>query len=281
MRDFTIDLLDLIDPFVPAVNLEAKVWEVAVKMSRVRRYCAILFNKDPSGDVGLYITVKRIAKEIFELSEEGIVLVERGRISWALDRRASEISMKIPTVKTSSGSSGSIEAIDGIYSSECIAIVNEKGDPLGIVSEDSLIRILLKAIPQDLRASEIASKPVEIIDLEAPLLEAIGVMIQRGFRRLVITSGNKVIGIVTMLDIIHRVSEAHIRGDPEAILIGGGISSIGYEEPIFVAEDTSVVSLAKKLLNTRSKCVLVGNMENLLGIITEKDLIRVIRENIS
>ncbi|MEM4970418.1 MAG: CBS domain-containing protein [Sulfolobales archaeon] len=278
MADFDVDLLDLIDPFVPAVSLEAKVWEVAIKMSRVRRYCAILFNKDPSGDIGLYVTVKRIAREIFELSEEGIVLVERGKISWALDRRASDISMKIPSVKTTSRS---IDVVDGIYSGECIAILSERGDPLGIVSEDSLIRLLLKAIPEDLRASEIASKPVEIIDLEAPLLEAIGIMIQRGFRRLVITSGNRVIGVITMLDIIHKVSEAHIRGDPEAMLVGSGISIIGYEEPIFVSEDTTVVSLAKKLLNTKSKCVLVGDMENLIGIITEKDLIRVIRENIS
>lgn len=278
MADSAVDLLDLIDPFVPAVSIETKVWEVAIKMSRVRRYCAILFSKDPTGDVGLYVTVKRIAREIFELSEEGIVLVERGRISWALDRRASDISMKIPNVKISSGF---IDVAEAVYSGECIAVVSERGDPLGVISEDSLIKLMLKAIPQDLKASEIASKPVEVIDLEAPLLEAIGIMIQKGFRRLVITSGNKIVGIVTMLDIIHKVSEAHIKGDPETMLIGSGVSTIGYEEPVFVSEDTSVASLARKLLNTRSKCVLVGDMENLLGIITEKDLIRVIKESIS
>ncbi|MDT7887808.1 MAG: CBS domain-containing protein [Desulfurococcales archaeon] len=278
MPDFSVDLIDLIDPFVPAVNLEARIWEVAIKMSRVRRYCAILFSKDPSGDTGLYITVKRIAREIFELSEEGIVLVERGRISWALDKVASEVSMKISAIEVSSDL---IKAIEGIYGNECISIINERGDSLGVVSEDSLIRVLLKAIPQDLRASDIASRPVEIIDLDAPLLEAIGVMIQRGFRRLVIMSGDKIYGIITMLDVIHRISEEHIGGDPEKLLVGSGISAIGYEEPMFVAEDSSVISLAKRLLNTRSKCVLVGDPGNLSGIITEKDLIRVIRENIS
>jgi len=274
----SIDLVDLIDPFVPAVSKDAKVWEAVVRMGRLRKYCAVLFEKDPAGDTGLYVTVKRIAREIFELSEEGIVLVERGRISWALDKSVSEVSMNMEMLNLSSYIA---RAVDGVYSGECVSVVDDRGDVLGIISEDSLIRVLLRAVPQDLRASDIASKPVEFADLEAPLLEVIGVMVQRGFRRMVVASSGRVVGVVTMMDVIQRVSESHIEGDPESLLVGGSISSIGYEEPLFVSEDTSVVSLAKKLLATKSKCALVGDPGAVSGIVTEKDVIRVIRGSIA
>ena len=277
MSGLGIDPVDLIDPFAPAVSADSRVWEAAVKMGRVRRPCAVIFIRDPSGDMGLYLTARKVAEEVFELSEEGIVLVERGRISWGLDRRVVEISLKISMVLDTSGISG---IVDGVYNSDCVEIVRGDQTPLGVVTEDSLIRVLLRAIPEDMRAEDIASKPIEIIDLDAPLIEAIGVMIQRGFRRLVITSQDRVAGVITMLDIIHRVSESHIRGDPEEILLGSSIGGIGYEGPLFIPENTWVRALAKKLLGTRSKCVLVGSPENPLGIVTEKDLIRIIRENI-
>jgi len=274
----SIDLIDIIDPFVPAVSKDAKVWEAAIRMGRLKKYCAILFEKDPAGDMGLYTTVKRIAREIFELSEEGIVLVERGRISWALDKSVSEVSMNIEMLDLTAEL---VRAVDGVYSGDCVSVVDDRGDVLGIISEDSLIRVLLRFVPQDLRASEIASKPVEVVDYEAPLLEVIGVMVQKGFRRIVVTREGKVVGVVTMMDVIQRVSESHVEGDPESILVGGSVSSIGYEEPLFVSEDTSASKVAKKLLATGSKCAIVGEPKNISGIVTEKDVIRVIRGGIA
>lgn len=273
--EYIKDLIDLVDPFAPAVNATAKAWEAAVKMSRMRRQCAAVFNKDPSGDLGLYITAKRVAKELFELSEEGLVVVERGRISWVLDRNAIEISDRIRVIKIFSSL---YEAVRYIYSDECLSVADESENPVGLITEDSLIRVLARIIPPEMRAGDIASSPIETIDLEAPLLEAIGVMVQRGFRRLVVSDGGKPVGVVIMLDVVSKVSEAHIKGNPDEALIGKSITEIGYEEPLLVPEDTSLISLAKRLLNTRSKCVLVGTPESLVGIVTEKDIIRVIMD---
>jgi signal-transduction protein with cAMP-binding, CBS, and nucleotidyltransferase domain len=275
--EYIENLTDLVDPFVPAASATTKVWETAIKMNRLRRPCAVVFNKDPSGDLGLYVTARRVARELFELSEEGLVVVERGRISWILDRNVIEISDKIRNIPISSKL---YEVVNGIYSDECLSLTDDSGNPVGCITEDSLIRVLVRTIPSELRAGDVASSPIETIDLEAPLLEAIGVMVQRGFRRLVVSDKGIVIGVVVMLDIISKVSEAHIKGNPDEVLIGKSISGIGYEEPLFVPEDTSLVSLAKKLLNTRSKCVLVGSPESPAGIITEKDIIRVIMDSL-
>ncbi len=271
------DLVDLVDPFAPAVSASTKLWEAAIRMSRLRRPCAVVFNRDPAGDLGLYITIRRIARELFELSEEGLVVVERGRFSWILDRNAIEFSDKVGSMALSSSLR---DVVSRIYSDECVSLTEDSGGSVGFITEDSLIRVLIKAIPPDIRAVDVASSPVETIDLDAPLLEAIGVMVQKGFRRLVVSDRGRIVGVVVMLDIISKVSEAHMMGNPEGALIGKDISGAGYEEPLFVSENTSLISLAKKLLNTRSKCGLVGSPESPIGIVTEKDIIRIIMSSI-
>lgn len=268
------DLVDLVDPFALLVQVDTRIWEASYRMGRSRRVCAGVYDKDPSEDLGLYVTARTIAREIFEISEEGIVVVEKGRISWILEKPVGSIASR---ARRTGRGAPAWKALREILESDCIIVDDEEGRPVGMVTEDSSIRVLAKMIPEDLTAGDAASRPVETIDPEAPLLEAIGVMVQRGFRRLVLSSGEEPVGIITILDVIQWISDSHREGKLDEALVGGSVQSMGYEKPLVIQATASLASAARKLVETRSRCVLVVGEEG-LGILTEKDLVRTLAE---
>src|SRR5579875_288743 len=83
------------------------------------------------------------------------------------------------------------------------AIVSEGGKPMGIVTEwDFLQKVVAKeADPKGIRIRELASAPLVGCDKETPT-EEVGLMVNKGIRRLIVMDRDTVVGVITSKDIL-------------------------------------------------------------------------------
>ncbi|MCP8309047.1 MAG: CBS domain-containing protein [archaeon] len=88
-------------------------------------------------------------------------------------------------------------------------VITESDEPVGIVTDGD---ITLKAVAKDLKPSkvlarDIMSSPLHTIDGEKDIREAARVMRDQGIKRLGVTYKNKLVGMITMSDIISVTPE--------------------------------------------------------------------------
>ncbi len=83
----------------------------------------------------------------------------------------------------------------------CLVVVL-KGKPVGIVTERDLVhKVVAKAESSSVTlVSEVMSSPVITVGPEALLSDAAGIMVKNRIRRLVVTEGTRVVGILTVSD---------------------------------------------------------------------------------
>lgn len=89
---------------------------------------------------------------------------------------------------------------------EGYVIILEDGKPIGIVTEQDIVN---KVIAQDrdpskLKVSDIMSTPLITIDPDTDLLQAAKVMRERAIRKLVVTRGNIIYGLITAKNIANH-----------------------------------------------------------------------------
>ena len=88
-------------------------------------------------------------------------------------------------------------------------IVTEKGKPVGIVTErDVMKKCCLEASCGEVKVTEIMSKPLVAVEAETPIGVAVETMTDKNIRRLLVTEGEKITGIVTQKDLMRGTLEA-------------------------------------------------------------------------
>lgn len=87
-------------------------------------------------------------------------------------------------------------------------VVTEEGGPVGIVTKsDLLARVIVNCRdPRECRISEIMSSPLLSIDRNTPILDAMRELRHRKVRRLLVSDGEKIVGIVSEYDMINAVT---------------------------------------------------------------------------
>lgn len=91
----------------------------------------------------------------------------------------------------------------------CILVAKEN-KVLGIITERDMVRRVLaeEKDPKETQVKDIMSKPVIAVREEADVEEAVAIMVKNGIRRLpVISSDNKLVGIVTAKDLATALAE--------------------------------------------------------------------------
>jgi signal-transduction protein with cAMP-binding, CBS, and nucleotidyltransferase domain len=96
-----------------------------------------------------------------------------------------------------------------------IVIVDEKNQPLGIITERDIVRRVVAEgrDPQQIRALDVMSHPIISVDPEVSIYDAALVMSKYRVRRLPIVRDNTLYGIVTATDLVKRLYEKNKR-DP-------------------------------------------------------------------
>src|ERR1700722_5983361 len=84
-----------------------------------------------------------------------------------------------------------------------VVVVRDKR-PIGIVTERDLVRRILAAgrSSESTKVSEIMTSNPIVIEQDRPLSEAIDLMSRKKIRRLLVTNGGEIVGILTQRDIL-------------------------------------------------------------------------------
>lgn len=92
------------------------------------------------------------------------------------------------------------------------AMVTERGQPVGIITErDILFKVVASGMdPSKAKVREVMSSPVETVDENSKVLEAITKMSKLGIRRLGVTKGGMLVGLVTQKAMVSGPAGHHV-----------------------------------------------------------------------
>jgi CBS domain-containing protein len=89
-------------------------------------------------------------------------------------------------------------------------VICESGRPVGVITDrDLALAVVADRIDGDATAGEYASRPLVMGEVEMDLEEAVALMIEHRIRRLPVTQGEGLVGIVTIDDLAVRAGDLH------------------------------------------------------------------------
>ncbi len=89
-------------------------------------------------------------------------------------------------------------------------VVCDGGRPVGVITDrDLALVVVADQVGASQEAGAHASKPVVMGEIEMDLEEAVALMIQHRIRRLPVTRGEELVGIVTIDDLAVRAGDLH------------------------------------------------------------------------
>jgi len=89
-------------------------------------------------------------------------------------------------------------------------VICEGGRPVGVITDrDLALVVVADAVDPGTTAGEHASRPLVMGEVEMQLEEAVALMIQHRIRRLPVTEGETLVGIVTIDDLAVRAGDLH------------------------------------------------------------------------
>jgi CBS domain-containing protein len=93
-------------------------------------------------------------------------------------------------------------------------IVMDDNTPVGIVTErDFVRRVLAEGKSTESKVSEVMTRPLKVIDPDAPIKEAARRMVNKRIRRLPVIKDNKLVGIITATDFARHLSKKTLTDD--------------------------------------------------------------------
>lgn len=83
-------------------------------------------------------------------------------------------------------------------------IITKEGNPVGVVTDrDIVIKVILKnRNPDTVKAKEIMTSPLVTIEVDASIMGACKVLIEKGIRRLLVIDDGELVGIVSLRNIL-------------------------------------------------------------------------------
>ncbi len=159
-----------------------------------------------------------------------------------------------------------------------IPILNRDNTIYGIITEHDLVKYLYGIIKTGLKAREAMSTPVLTISINSTLGKALETMSTYGFRRLPVTSGNTVVGILTAMDIVKYFGSHRVYGDTSTGDIrevhSKKIEDLMTSSLVTVKPDDDLAVAIQEMVDKGVSSALVVDDEGVLqGIITERDVL--------
>ena len=89
-------------------------------------------------------------------------------------------------------------------------VICEGGRPVGVITDrDLALVVVADNVEPDTQAGQHASRPIVTGEVEMHIEEAVALMIQHRIRRLPLTDGGGLVGIVTIDDLAVRAGDLH------------------------------------------------------------------------
>lgn len=104
-------------------------------------------------------------------------------------------------------------------SSKGCLVVTDGGGPVGIVTERDIVhKVVASGRRPETKVSEIMSTPVITIGPRESASEAARKMAEKGIRRLVVTEGTEMVGLLTVTDLARHVEHAGVTDYLRAVI---------------------------------------------------------------
>lgn len=146
-------------------------------------------------------------------------------------------------------------------------VVTHKGRVVGILTEKDMLDLVAGGGVdlQRVGVSERMSSPVDTIAADASLLEADRMMETMRVRRLPVVENGRLAGIVTQTDITRALTSLNSLG---------GVSDIMTRHVVTVPIDATAMEAARMMSCAKLSCLIVTREAKVVGILTEKDLLK-------
>ena len=97
-----------------------------------------------------------------------------------------------------------VSKLMGKHDIGCVIIIDKSGNPVGIITERDIVQRVAarNVLPSELKVADTMSKPIATVSPNATVNDAAKLMNNRKIRRLGVIDGGKLVGIVTMKDIL-------------------------------------------------------------------------------
>lgn len=189
-----------------------------------------------------------------------------------LDKIHSIISRDVVTLGPKESLRAAVEKMN-FYKVGCVVVVEDKR-PAGILTERDIVRLISNNI--DINITTLMSamnSPVIAVSEEAELPEVANLMVINDLRRLVVVDeGRNVIGIITQTDIIKNLNV-------DSFVSFRKMEQIMKRKIVSMRKEDSLLRAVELMAQNRISCVPVVEDNRPAGIITERDITRVIAEN--
>ena len=89
-------------------------------------------------------------------------------------------------------------------------VVREAGRPVGVITDrDLALAVVADTVEPESRVGDHATRPLVTGQVEMDIEEAVALMVQHRIRRLPVTDGEELVGIVTIDDLAVRAGDLH------------------------------------------------------------------------
>jgi CBS domain-containing protein len=160
-----------------------------------------------------------------------------------------------------------------------LPVVDDEGKIWAIITERDIIDLFMGKI-SGVKVTEVMSPKMQTINPTTSIFEAVKTMTMQGFRRLPVVLDRKLLGIVTVMDVIRYFGSKqvfeHLRAGSITQVLQTSIMEIATENVITVESRMDVGVAAKLMRDNNIGALPVLEDGRLVGIITERDFFKII-----
>jgi CBS domain-containing protein/ribosome-associated translation inhibitor RaiA len=173
-----------------------------------------------------------------------------------------------------------MDACNAFFAGRFKAIpVISRGRIEGAITRQTLLAELLKEkMLSKKRVSEVMTSPVASVDIASSIGHARSELRNHNIRRLVVTQGGKIAGLLSVFDLAHfisnpRQSNQFYRGGEKTTMDSHPIASYMKKQVETIGSSDSLSSAVAKMLDKRLAALIVADNGSPVGIVTAKDIL--------
>ena len=160
-----------------------------------------------------------------------------------------------------------------------LPVIDEEGKIWAIITERDVINLFTGKI-SGVKVSEVMSEKVHAISPSTTIFEAAKLMTSQGFRRLPLVMDKKLVGIVTVMDIVRYFGSKqvfqHLQAGTVTKVLQTPVTEIAAKNVVTVEPQMDVGVAARLMSENKIGALPVVEDSKIVGIITERDFFKII-----
>jgi diguanylate cyclase (GGDEF)-like protein len=188
----------------------------SAKISSIYTSSVITVNHNRSVEYGLHILIDNNIRRLVVVDDNGsfVGIVTQESLINYLDEDTFRVNIKISNIVNSQKDTVTVlhdstlnHSIDMMNKNNigAIVVVDEKRNPIGILTERNIVNIANGGIDGDVNITEVMSSPIISVDINDNIHDVVKLMEIKNIRRVLVVSEGKLVGIVGTRDIVRNL----------------------------------------------------------------------------